>query len=312
MKSEDPVLFLKIDFENAFNSVRRDRLLRAVQSELTGLYPFIYQCYFKPSCLFFDGSPLLSAEGVQQGDPLGPLCFSLAIHHLISNLSSELNMWYLGDGTLAGKPDVVRSDFEAIIAAQDSLGLKVNINKCEYSVLGSNRESTDAILTSFRDRHPDAKFVSPDDLSLLGTPLFQNALELDLKARLEGFKSTCARLESLDSHDALFLLKNVFYIPKLLYLLRTSFSYLSPILKDFDQCMKFSLENITNCNLDVRTFRQATLPVKFGGLGVRRVGDIFLPAFIASCSKSAAIKDNGSVKTENSPISQCIRIGHQT
>ena len=98
MSSDDPILFLKINFENAFNSVRRDKLLRAVQSELKGLYPFIFQCYFKLCCLFFDGSPLLSAEGVQQGDPLGPLCFSLAIHDLISKLSSELNTWYLDDG----------------------------------------------------------------------------------------------------------------------------------------------------------------------------------------------------------------------
>ena len=39
MNSEDPVLFLKIDFENAFNSIRRDNLLRTIQTELTDFYP---------------------------------------------------------------------------------------------------------------------------------------------------------------------------------------------------------------------------------------------------------------------------------
>jgi hypothetical protein len=296
MSSADPVLFLKIDFENAFNSVRRDSLLRTIQTELSDFYPFLYQCYSKPTYLFFNGYPLLSSEGVQQGDPLGPLCFSLAIHKLISSLTSELNVWFLDDGTLAGKPDLVRSDFEAIIANQESLGLKVNVEKCEFSVLGSNLESNETLASSFKKCYPEAKFMPPEELSLLGTPLFQSALDDELRTRLKTFEKTCSRLRSLDHHDALFLLKNVFYIPKLLYLLRTSTGYLSPILKEFDIHMRVALESITNCHLDDRAFRQATLPVKFGGLGVRLAEDVSLPAFIASCSKTA---DSVSVLLSN-------------
>ena len=287
MNSVDPVLFLKIDFENAFNSIRRDKLLRAIQAEMPDFYPFLFQCYSKPSFLFFNGSPILSSEGVQQGDPLGPLSFSLAIQGLITSMVSELNVWYLDDGTLAGKPDAVRSDFEAIIASQESLGLKVNVGKCEFSVLGSNQEANETLASSFKESYPEAKFVAPDQLSLLGTPLFQDALDDELRLRLDSFKITCTRLRSLDHHDALFLLKNVFYIPKLLYILRTSQGYKSPVLKEFDIQMKVALENITNCHLEAQTFRQATLPVKYGGLGVRLAEDISLPAFIASCSKTA-------------------------
>ena len=287
MSSANPVLFLKIDFANAFNSVRRDVLLQSVQTEFPDFYPFFYQCYSKPTCLLFNGYPIPSSEGVQQGDPLGPLCFSLAIHDLISNLNSDLNAWYLDDGTLAGNPDSVRSDFEIIIGRQESLGLEVNVSKCEFSVLGSDHEANEALISSFKESYPEAKFVPPAELNLLGAPLFQDALDDELRARLEKFKSTCSRLESLDHHDALFLLKNVFYMPKLLYLLRTSLGHLSPVLKEFDKHMRVTLENITNCYLDDRAFRQATLPVKFGGLGVRQVEDICLPAFIASCSKTA-------------------------
>ena len=50
--SADPILFLKIDFENAFNSIRRDELLRVARSDLGGLYPFVYQCYFNHTNLF--------------------------------------------------------------------------------------------------------------------------------------------------------------------------------------------------------------------------------------------------------------------
>ena len=53
--------------------------------------------------------------------------------------------------------------------------------------------------------------------------------------------------------------------------------------------MKNCLEKITNCCLDSFTFAQASLPVKLGGLGIRRTADICLPAFIASSFKSATI-----------------------
>ena len=287
LSSADPILLLKIDFANAFNSMRRDKLLRVIRSELGSLYPFLFQCYFNPSNLFFKDSYLLSAEGVQQGDPLGPLCFSFGVNDLISTLSSELNVWYLDDGTLAGTPETVRSDFERIIAAQDSLGLKVNINKCEISAFGANAAQTENILASFCNDYPGARYVPLADLSLLGSPLFQEAIGPKLKEHLDSFKSTCSRLETLDKHDALFLLKNVFHIPKLLYVLRTSSCFSSSILPEFDDSLRSSLEKIINCRLDEETFNQASLPVKLGGLGVRRAQDISLPAFIASSYKAA-------------------------
>lgn len=46
---------------------------------------------------------LTSEVGPQQGDPLGPLLFSLlSIHPIIASLKSEINIWYLDDGTLGG------------------------------------------------------------------------------------------------------------------------------------------------------------------------------------------------------------------
>ena len=102
-------------------------------------------------------------------------------------IRDRLNIWYLDDGTLAGKPEDVCTDFEAILAAQDLLGLKVNINKCEFSILGAQSDSRDSLLTSFRDRYSNAKFVAAEDLCLLGTPLSGKVLDPELKARLDVF-----------------------------------------------------------------------------------------------------------------------------
>lgn len=93
---------LKLDFKNAFNSIRRDKMLEAVQELAPGLLQFVHSSYSSPSILFWVDRTLQSAEGVQQGDPLGPLLFCLAIHELISQLQSELCLFYLDDGTYIG------------------------------------------------------------------------------------------------------------------------------------------------------------------------------------------------------------------
>ena len=61
---QDQVL-LKIDFKNAFNSVRRDVVLKLVKDKLPEIYPFVYQCYGKESNLFFGDGSFNSSKGVQ-------------------------------------------------------------------------------------------------------------------------------------------------------------------------------------------------------------------------------------------------------
>ena len=74
-------LMLKVDFQNAFNTVRRDKILLSVLKEVPEIYQLTHAAYSQPSFLFFGDHLLESAEGVQQGDPLGPLLFSLSIHY---------------------------------------------------------------------------------------------------------------------------------------------------------------------------------------------------------------------------------------
>ena len=60
--------------------------------------------------LMDNGNLIWSDSGVQQGDPLGPIIFSLAIHDIASSIKSNLNVWYLDDATIAGDPRSVCND----------------------------------------------------------------------------------------------------------------------------------------------------------------------------------------------------------
>ena len=79
-------LLLKLDFRNAFNTLTRDKMLESVKDHAPELFSFIHAAYGEPSLLFCGQHTLLSAEGVQQGDPLGPFFFCLTIQLLVLQL----------------------------------------------------------------------------------------------------------------------------------------------------------------------------------------------------------------------------------
>ena len=98
---------VKLDFQNAFNPIRRDVVLKEVLSLAPRVFPLAYSAYRFPLLLFHGNSSISSAEGVQQGDHLGPLLFCLGIHCLAISLKSDFRVFYLDDGTLGGTPEEV-------------------------------------------------------------------------------------------------------------------------------------------------------------------------------------------------------------
>lgn len=107
-------IIVKIDVRNAFNSIFRSEMLKKVKERFPRLYPYIYQCYATHSNLFFGDWKIDSATGCQQGDPLGPL-FCLVINECIQELLSELNAWYLDDGTLGGRGETVIENINLVL-----------------------------------------------------------------------------------------------------------------------------------------------------------------------------------------------------
>ena len=270
-------LLIKIDFSNAFNCIRRDVVLHQVREKAIFLFPFMWQMYGFESNLFFGNTIIKSAEGMQQGDPLGPYGFCLAINNLISNLSSPLNCWYLDDGCLGGPPSVIENDIDRIRSSQSALGLSLNISKCETIM-------ADAALSSFN--YPSLtpmKHRLRSEATILGSPIFKEGFEEVFTVKLSKLRTLSDRLVDLDSHLALTLLRNCFALPKVLHLLRSFPSFLFPELLDsFDGTLKASLEIFLNCSLSESSLCQALLPIGQGGLGLRSSMQLSIPAYLAS------------------------------
>ena len=89
-------VILKIDSENAFNSINRQFMLEKVFEIHPEVYKYSHSAYSQPSFLFYGESVIKSCEGTQEGDPESPALFSGSIQDLIDSLESKINLWYLG------------------------------------------------------------------------------------------------------------------------------------------------------------------------------------------------------------------------
>lgn len=274
----------KLDFSNAFNCLRRDSMLLSVKDKIPELYKYCHLAYSQSSLLQFGSFTVLSEEGTQQGDPLGPLLFCLTVHSLLSSLSSQLNIGYLDDFTLGGPDDVVSRDVDIVIEEGAKLGLHLNISKCEL-ICATNSTHISDTLKSFVQ-------VQPQCASLLGAPLFVgHELDTALSNLYGSLSAAIDKLCLVSSHDALLLLRASFSAPRLSHILRCSPCHDNPMLVSIDSLLMKGICRITNIHLSDVQWLQASLPVRDGGLGVRRVVSLAIPAYLASAAATRQLQD---------------------
>jgi len=131
------VVTAKVDLRNAFNLVSRD----AVDVMVKRFFPYLSAwrgfCYDKPSVLHYGAYRIDSSSGLQQGDPLAPLFFSLvlsAVTNIIATRWPKLIMqrWYLDDGVIMGSLADVTAVFRFLSSDEVKLlGLHLEPTKSE-------------------------------------------------------------------------------------------------------------------------------------------------------------------------------------
>ena len=150
------------------------------------------------------------------------------------------------------KTEAVLDDLKTVFAHDEKIGMELNQKKkSEWIVITSDQDRREEILAQFRAVFPYIASTLPEDMTLLVATIGQKSEISEVEAKLGDLKRMWHRLETLPAHVAFFLLKNCFYIPKLLYMFRTAPVYRNLYdLTKFDTKTRQTLERIINIEIN--------------------------------------------------------------
>ncbi|KAJ0176783.1 hypothetical protein K1T71_007962 [Dendrolimus kikuchii] len=159
--------------------------------------------------------------------------------------------------------------------------LELNFSKCELFI----NENCDYLISELINLAPNLKIVSKKNLTLLGAPVFEESFNSFFDDKIQNFTHKVDNLKIISKHSAYFIIRHCLFVPNFMYVLRCSPLWRhSNILNVLDSTIRQSLTSILNLPFDFedRTWTQATLPIRLGGLGIRKISDVALPAFLSS------------------------------
>ena len=150
------------------------------------------------------------------------------------------------------------------------MGLEVNPQKCKLVFLGRpSNEQKQSILSKFSEVYIGVQVTEFEDLVVPGAPIGSAALESTVEEMTQVFKAFSQKLQRIDAHYALFVIKNCLHMPRLLYVLRTFPCFkLCEKLQRIDNYLSASLESICNFILSESRDKQVFLPVILGGMAI--------------------------------------------
>ena len=261
--------------QNAFNECNRSTYLHRLHSVLPELEAWVRWCYCCAGELRFGPHQIKSSAGVQQGDPLGPLLFSLVLLDLLDQVGQieglRLSVWYLDDDTFVGPRSSMVSLIDRFQQLGPTLDLHLNLSKCENFWPSGDQ--------SFPEFPPEKCVIYPS--LILGSEEFTEAYVLNKADKVLAMQDHLDDLQ--DPQVELHLLRSCLGLCKVIFLLRTLPPGSAPeAFKRFDAGLRRSLERITNSSLDDPAWQQASLPISMVGLGLREASAAALPAFVGS------------------------------
>ena len=151
----------------------RQTFLEQCRHHFPGLSRWAEWCYTSPSVLLVGQDTISSESGVQQGDPLGPLLFSLALQPILdlvnirrSDHGLQLSFSFLDDLNLAGEQQAIAQAFQFIREHARQIGLEFNSTKCEIiPAAGHNAQINKSLFPA------DIKYKEDGNFELLGGPI---------------------------------------------------------------------------------------------------------------------------------------------
>ena len=268
------IMFL--DFENAFNCVDRNLFMTLCAAHMPELAQLAFWLYSEEPRLYTArGDRVKSSAGAQQGCILSGILFSLVIRYIFKKIKTEdLNsIFFLDDGALIGTPESVAQAAKAIDALREETGLKLRWDKCKVYT----RDNDAATLASplFEVISGEIEVHANFWMTYLKVPLGPDAwVQEQLREKLRELETLVEKLSGMPyRHEAFTLMRSCADRCKVTHLMRTLPPRQSePFIRQYDQILRSGFEQLINClpgELNDVWWRQAKLPPKFGGMGLR-------------------------------------------
>ena len=288
LEANNDWIVLKTDAKNAFNSIHRSHLLQQVMKSFPTLTNHVMQMYsgFGPLVFLQNNIPVIlsSQEGIHQGDPLGPVLFSLGIQQTLVDLQSNFQairvLAYLDDVFLVGPAKHVLDAFSTLQPEFFKIGLEIQETKCEI-YCSYDKEDT------FSSEYTIP--VSSEGIVILGTPIGKREYVARACSTIaEKGNDLCRQLVDLDNVQASMLLLRYCHTTRLNHLARgTCPETLAQAATIHDKQTKSTFSCLLgNVDISGNMWKQATLPVRLGGFSMTSLNEVAPFAFAASWAHS--------------------------
>ena len=304
--------FLKLDLRNAFGSIRRGDIHKALSNHFPDLIPWFMISYGRPIDLKLTSErgveDIGCMEGVLQGDPLGPAFFALGFHQNLLEINKFLheedksgNSWataVLDDVIIKLRPQDIKKVWDHCRKTLDGNGLVAKHSKCKVLEPLSEPLQKDYLPADLR---------SARSIKLLGTVIGEDERVKELYSDVvKNSRHLMDKVVEFSRSDRNGATQGAFAIlrhavpNRLTFLLRTCEKpdLIKEAAQAFDRKMRTTLTQILgHGTLEDSQYLQATFPVGKGGFGLRSAERAIWPAFVGSWALSLDLFANNAFVT---------------
>ena len=138
---------------------------------------------------------ILSETGVQQGDPLGPVLFALAVDEIARSIRSPFNISYMDDATIGCPVESAYEDLRRKVPMLTEIGLEVNPSKSEVSNVSC--DNVQCVLLAIESALCGVTVTEREDLDIQTAPINTNGCRSGVLKAVERLSTMSGRRDLL-------------------------------------------------------------------------------------------------------------------